>query len=544
MRCRLSMKSVLIVLAAGAGLLTSIMCPEARAQLREDEVLVVFDSRVADSREVAAYYAGSARVPGAAVIRPGLRRGVFVLDLATTGAAVATAPDISYADFITKLRDPIRDHLISRGMTRQIRAIVTTKGLAHRILDTDVPAAGDNPSLLLAEYSANDATCASVEAELALLYQNLSSGEAGAGNDSFADGAILNPYWKQTRALSSLVNTNITAAKTFTASGGGPTWLAAGAGATRLVPGDVLIVSRLDAPTLTDVRGMIDRASRVYYDVANHVVLLDESDSNGIADGGPNAELDNSAGGFTPLRDADDYEISRDEMLGDGRFFPSFTRYNALAGGTQFFGGPRIMWQAPGPILILPPAVLIASQGANHTGRPRDLDTGTLADTFYATTFNMADGCIFNSIESYNGRAFGGLGQISFAQQQQASSFIAAGGTFAIGNVWEPLADTIPDNRYLLRNFVRGNLSWGEAALSATPGLSWMQMTLGDPVARAHRSSEDVDGSLRVDVSDLYAWELAPTDVNRSGTPDSTDRSLVIGSVRAWERAGMLSGRR
>jgi hypothetical protein len=71
-----------------------------------------------------------------------------------------------------------------------------------------------------------------------------------------------------------------------------------------------------------------------------------------------------------------------------------------------------------------------------------------------------------------------------------------------------------------------------------------MQMTLGDPVARAHRSSEDVDGSLRVDVSDLYAWELAPTDVNRSGTPDSTDRSLVIGSVRAWERAGMLSGRR
>ena len=225
------MKSVLIVLAAGAGLLTSIMCPEARAQLREDEVLVVVDSRVADSREVAAYYAGSARVPGAAVIRPGLRRGVFVLDLATTGAAVATAPDISYADFITKLRDPIRDHLISRGMTRQIRAIVTTKGLAHRILDTDVPAAGDNPSLLLAEYSANDATCASVEAELALLYQNLSSGEAGAGNDSFADGAILNPYWKQTRALSSLVNTNITAAKTFTASGGGPTWLAAGAGA-------------------------------------------------------------------------------------------------------------------------------------------------------------------------------------------------------------------------------------------------------------------------------------------------------------------------
>lgn len=541
MRCGLTVRAVALVAAAGAGV---AVCAEARGQLRQDEVLVVYDSRVPDSREVAAYYAGSARVPGAVVARPGVRRGVFVLDLATAGAGVATAPDITYADFVARMRDPIRAHLTATGLTRQVRAIVTTKGLAHRILDTDVPLAGDNPSLLITEYSANDATCASVEAELALLYQNLSAGEAGAGSDSFADGAILNPYWKQTRAMSSFVNTNITSAKTFTASGGGPTWLAAGAGATRLVPGDVLIVSRLDGPTLADVRGMIDRASRVYYNVANHAVLLDESDSNGIADAGPNSELDNSSGGFSPLRDADDYEISRDEMLADGRFLPAFTRYNALAGGTEFFGGPRIMWQAPGPIVVMPPTVLIASQGANHNGRPRDLATGTLADTFYATTFNMADGCIFNSIESYNGRAFGGLGQISFAQQQQASDFIAAGGTFAIGNVWEPLADTIGDNRYLLRNFVRGNLSWGEAALSATPGLSWMQMTLGDPLARAQRSSEDVDANQWVDESDLYAWERTPTDVNRSGGADGTDRALVVGSVRAWERAGMLSGRR
>jgi hypothetical protein len=534
------MQVIAMVSAAGVALLATA----AQAQLREDEVLVVFDSRITDSLDVAAYYAGSVKVPGSPGSPAGLRRGVNVLDLATTGALVTTPGDITYANFISRLRDPIRTHLTTTGLVRQVRAIVTTKGLPHRILDTDAGNVGDNPGAFVSEITANDPTCAAVEAELALLFQDLSSGEAGAGNDSRADGLIINPYWKISRGISTFTSSAITNPKTFTATGIGPVWTLGGIGVTRLTAGDVLIVSRIDGPTVADVRAMLDRATRVYYNASTHAVVLDESDSDQVANPGANSELDNSNGAFPALRDADDYEISRDELIADTRFLAAFTRYNGLSGGTEFLGGPRIAWQPPGPIIVSGRVALIASAGANHTGRPRDLATGTLADTFYATTFNMSDGAIFNSIESYNGRDFGGLGQLAFAQQQQASTFIAAGGTFAIANVWEPLADTIPDNRYLLRNFVRGNLSWGEAALSSIPALSWMQMIVGDPLARPQRSSEDLDTNLRVDESDLYAWELAPADVNRSGTADATDRAFVIQSVRSFERAGMLSGRR
>jgi hypothetical protein len=109
--------------------------------------------------------------------------------------------------------------------------------------------------------------------------------------------------------------------------------------------------------------------------------------------------------------------------------------------------------------------------------------------------------------------------------------------------VWEPLADSVPDNRYLSRNFLRGNLSWAEAAWSAIPGLSWMQMAVGDPLGRPGRSSEDMDANQRVNVDDLYAWEALPRDINGSGVADATDRAFVLNALRSWERADMTQGR-
>ena len=132
---------------------------------------------------------------------------------------------------------------------------------------------------------------------------------------------------------------------------------------------------------------------------------------------------------------------------------------------------------------------------------------------------------------------------LSFAQQQQASAFIAAGGTFAVGNVWEPLADSVPDNRLIVKNFLLGNLSFAEAAWSSIPGLSWMQMAVGDPLARVQRSSEDTDANGQVTIDDVYAWERTPTDVNRNGVTDSTDRAIVVATIRAPERTMMLTPR-
>jgi hypothetical protein len=531
---------------------TGALTESARAQLRPDQVLVVYDSRIevsgqAVGREVAAYYAGSHKVPGASQAFPGVRPGVWTLDLAQApGAPAATQPgNVSYTNFVQRLRDPIRAYLNDNGLDRHIRCIVLTKGLPHRIQDTDNPNVGDFPNDFVNEFSVRDVTSASVDAELTLLWQDLSAGENGGPADSFADGLIVNPYWRATVPISNFITTNIRQAKALQAStGGGPLWSTSPTAQIpqRLLAGDIYLVCRLDGHTVEDVRGIIDRAQNLYVNTLTAHILLDESRSNGIADPGPNGELDNSGGAFSSLRDGDDYELTRDQVLADGRWNTANVRYNALDAFNQFFIGPRLSWQANHGIMINGQVVLLASEGLNHPGQPL-LTDGTQGGRVYALSFNYAPGAIFNSIESFNGRDFGGLGVLSFSPQQQASAALGAGMTFAVANVWEPLADTIPDNRLLANNFLLGTMSWAEAAWSSIPALSWMQIAVGDPLARVQRSSEDLDGDGAVTVDDLHVWERTPADINNSGTADAADRLLLIRALRAGERNSLLTPR-
>ncbi|MEI7656671.1 MAG: hypothetical protein WCK33_01245 [Phycisphaerae bacterium] len=522
----------------------------ALAQLRPDEVLVVYDSRITDtagariSRDVAEYYAGSRAVPGGAGSLPGARPGVRTLDLASMGAPATSPGNISYADFVTRLQTPLRNHLAATGLTQRVRCLVLTRGLPHRILDTDAGDIMDFPGSISTEFSSSDITAASVDSELTLLWQNLSAGENGGSGDSKADGVVQNPFWRSTTSITLASNANITAAKTLSASGTGPTWITGGAvgSAGRLSAGDLYLVCRLDGSSLADVRGIIDRAAGVYVNLQTATVLLDESESNGVTDTAANAEYDNAGTAFSGMRDADDYEATRDLLINDGRWASANVRYNALTAFNQFFIGPRLSWQANHGIMVTSPVVLVASYGLNHLGQPLTT-SGIEGGKVYATSYNYATGAIFNSLESFNCRDFGGLGMLSFAEQQQASAFFTAGGTFAVGNVWEPLADTVPDNRLLAANFLLGTMSFAEAAWSSIPALSWMQVAVGDPLARVQRSSEDIDGNGVVGAGDLYAWEASPVDVNRNGTTDANDRLLVVRAVRAAERTMMLMPR-
>lgn len=546
--CRaLSAVSGTAALVAGAAL-----CAPAHAQLRPDQVLVVYDSRItvegqAVGREVAAYYAGSRKVPGASQTYPGVRPGVWTLDLAQApGSPAATQPgNVTYDHFVQRLRDPIRAYLNDNGLDRHIRCIVLTKGLPHRIQDTDNPNVGDFPNDFVNEFSVRDVTCASVDAELTLLWQDLIAGENGGPADSFADGLITNPYWRASAPISNFPTTNIRQAKGLQAgSGGGPLWTTSPTAQIpqRLLPGDIYLVCRLDGHTVADVHGIIDRAQNLYVNTQTAHILLDESRSNGIADASSNGELDNAGGTFGSLRDGDDYELTRDQVTADGRWNPANVRYNSLDAFDQFFIGPRLTWQTNHGIMINGPVVLLASEGLNHPGQPL-LTDGTQGGRVYALSFNYAPGAVFNSIESFNGRDFGGLGLLSFARQQQASAALGAGMTFAVANVWEPLADTIPDNRLLANNFLLGTMSWAEAAWSSIPALSWMQIAVGDPLARVQRSSEDLDADGAVTVDDLHSWERSPADINNSGSADAADRTLILRALRAGERNSLLTPR-
>lgn len=555
----------------------------SHAQLRETQVLVVYDSRIADSRAVAEHYAGSALVPGGAGGNPGLHPRVRVVDLASLpGAGVvptppATAvPDIDYPTFISALRNPLRTHLAAAGLTRQIRSIVLTKGLPHRVQNIGVtgnsaqpPTIGDNPGQINNAFGGGyygNLTYASVDSELCLLWQSLSDNENGVVADSKADGWILNPYWRSAQttlffnSLPSPGNpigfwstARIDQPRTFlkpSAAGlcgntsyDGLQWYnqpipntcspVPPQNTNALTPGDIYLVCRLDGHTVADVVASLNRAQNLVVPMNTANVLLDK---DGVLYSG--VQLDN--GGPTEINAGADYDLAQTYAVNDRRLIATNLRLNAAAGITEFLVGPNLAYSGYNKI-ISSPVIFLASLGANHSGH-----TLASAATTYAQSFNLLPGAVFNTIESYNGRAFGGLGQNPFAAQQQAADFLAdqtapnrIGGTFAIGSVWEPINWTVADNQQLLRHFILGNLSWAEAAYASLPCLSWQQIVLGDPLARVKRDREDITADGAINIDDLYAWRQTPVNLNNVGSADEADYSLLEGTVRAYEQLNM-----
>jgi hypothetical protein len=536
---------------------TLLLSCGANAQLRPQSVLVLYDSRVPDSRLVAEYYAGSAAVPGGVGGRAGTRPGVAALDLSTLpgGGFSAATPTITYAQFTSQLRNPLRAFLLEHDLVKSVRVLVLTKGLPHRVDDTDNPGIGDNAGGMVAEFTGRDATCASVDSELSLLWQSLEVGEAGGPADSEADGCIINPYAYFTRVgltagtaralpITAYPTTNILVDKPFRAlfsgSSEGQVLIAAPTPVEqRYLAGDMVLVSRLDAPFLEDVYAMLDRSvgtapgGRIVIDSNTVAAVIDESNSDGVANAGPNGELDNAAAfgsGDPYTRSGDDYELTRDRLLAEGAVRPARVYYNRLAGGDQFFVGPL---QGMSGIVVSDPVVLLSTEGTNHAGGSAGL--------LYPYSFVYSPGAVFNSIESFNGRAFGGLGMFG---QAQVSDFIRAGGSFGLGNVWEPFSFSVPDSVFLVNNFLQGNLTWVEAAWTSMPVCSWQQLVIGDPLATVQRTRDDLDGNGSVDVDDLYRWYQTPSDVNGDGSVNDTDARVLETSIRGIETTVMFRPQR
>ncbi|HYD00159.1 MAG TPA: hypothetical protein VEB22_02950 [Phycisphaerales bacterium] len=518
--------------------------------LRPEQVLVVYDQRIASSLAVAEYYAGSAKVPGGAGNLPGVHPGVKVIDMGFWGP-VAMTPDITYTQFKASFRTPLRTWLNTNDPLGRIRCIVLTKGIPHRIQDTDSPVIGDDPLNNINEFSAGDVNCASVDSELSLLQMNLDNGENGSRGDSYADGMIINPYHDQSLPINAWPtrqrrNTRLFDWLLVTSPGTGVVARSRTVPSVQVLsPGDIYLVCRLDGHTVADVFAMIDRAQQNVVNADAAVMVLDESRSNGAADTFPNAELDNddiNDGATSYMRIGDDFERTRDQFLVDGRLAPTNILYNKDAAPAGYIVGPRINYG--GGIVVSEPVAFVSSEATNTLGPP----PGTSGQTL-PLSFNWGPMGCYSSIESFNGRQFLGLsawlGQSSIADALS----VAGGAAFAVGNVYEPYAFTMPDSEVIARNFYRGRLSWAEAAWSSLPAISWQQIVVGDPLARVVLSCQDIDGNALWDANDLYAWEgtgvtARTRDVNRSGAADDADRRLVDPSPRPMDHVDMAGGQR
>ncbi len=74
---------------------------------------------------------------------------------------------------------------------------------------------------------------------------------------------------------------------------------------------------------------------------------------------------------------------------------------------------------------------------------------------------------MFNTIESYNGRALNGL-TTKFNQSRWRTS--SPPGNVRGRQVWEPFSFSLPDNEYLLGAMLLAGMTWAEAAWTAIPG--------------------------------------------------------------------------
>jgi hypothetical protein len=334
-----------------------------------------------------------------------------------------------------------------------------------------VTAVGDDPPATGDELNAGDMTGASVDAELVLLWQDLESGEAGGTMDSKSDNLIDNPYHASSTAIDSFNRARITNTKSFNGVAN-IAWSIGGFGPSRLTPGDLYLVCRIDGTTASEAISVIDRGQSPTVNKKYGWIVLDED--------GRSNQLDDDFIFNPPLfSDTPDYENTRDLFQVAG--------WNVWYDATADFIDSTDL---PHPVIGY------ASYGENHSPSPP-------GSGVYISNFQFPPGATFNTIESWNGRKFNGLS--SFGQEQVAD-FIAVGGTFGIGQVWEPFSFSLPDNEFLMENLYLNGMTFAEAAYSSIPALSWMQVVVGDPLSTVQVVDQvadfDADGDVDFDDRD------------------------------------------
>lgn len=448
----------------------------ASGVLQPANVLLVYNSRNAESLAVRDAYLAA-------------RPGVLPFDLNDPLLLPGT---ITRAEFITRLRDPIRAHIAAGALSQQVMAIVTTRGLPARVLS------GDDEFQLHSGW-------ASVESELVLLQQDLEA--PGSSYLPFRwKGAVFNPYWRSPgQPIDAFPRTNVLTQRTFTnvliPPGPHEVWQING-----LTPGDLYLVCRLDsAPTpggnsaVQNVQGLIARSQSLVVDRCAVRALFDEFGSPP-----PPAGFDFDDGAVPPLfPDRADFENAAAFMFGFGFDTLHDHTFNFVT-GSEFANPSR-------------PLIALGTYGENHSFANWGEDPP--GDGTYISTYTFHPAAVFIAYESWSGTSLysGGPGR---GGQQQCLDFIAAGGSFTIGSVMEPFAFTVPDMQDLLPAMLAASVTFAEAAYISMPVISWQFTPVGDPLARIV--------SVGPGTAPLFQPVGCPGDADRDGEVDFADITEVL----------------
>ncbi|MGD9692727.1 MAG: hypothetical protein AB7G17_06010 [Phycisphaerales bacterium] len=468
-----------------------LLAGSARAQLTADRTLLLYNSANPDSLAVRNMYVAA---------RPLVRE----LDLNDTLLAPGT---IARADYLARIRAKLLTYLSGTAggvpLSQHIIAIATTRGLPSRV-------EGANEFDISSSW-------ASLEAELAVLHQNLES--AGVANlPNRFNGVIRNPFFRVLGTpITNFSRTGITTQRNFSYFSPGAWRLDSATG------GDIYLVCRLDAApsvpgsggtatALQNVQALLNRSANPRVDPCGVQMLLDEY--------GCSTHLDDDGLG-TLFPALDDFGRTRSIMQGAG--------YSVTHDTT-------VTWRTMASLPDQRPLLVFGTYGVNHaiSGCGFDPDQGQ----FYPRMYTFHPASCFVSIESFNGNWM--VDQVYRNSQGQVTDFIASGGTFTLGGVAEPFTFAVPDLEMLTQNLYVWGLTFAEAAYTAMPGVSWGIVPVGDPLARvtigAGGCAGDATGDNMVSFPDLNAvlstfgqsGSCLSGDVNRDGAVNFADLNMVL----------------
>ncbi len=473
----------------------------AAPKLTAERTLLLYNSMNEESRRVRDLYVKA-------------RPGVLEFDLADATldpARRAAAGEITREEFETSVRAPLRAFLDRRDddgvrLGERVIAIATTRGLPARI-------AGADEFTLHSSY-------ASVESELALLYQDWSADVSAAPFDAAGAGAVRNPYYgRRGEPIAAFDRASIDDTRARRLVG------AAAWDTTGLTPGGMYLVCRLDSAP----GGGRDA-------VANIARLIERSQDLSFTVDGVQAALDGWSPAFRAL-DAD-----------GGLFFRDGSDFAAAAAVLERAGVPTM--QDRSYVFIdgnaLPdhdrPTILLGTYGVNHGARGHGA-APTHGPNYLETFTNIHPAGVFVAYESFNGQSL--IDGRSRDGQQQALDFIARGGSFTVAHVAEPFSFAVADTALLAENLLLGGMTFAEAAYSAIPALSWQSTPIGDPLATVRvvrpggeradptPTGAGADARAGVDILRLIAaWGEAgaghPADLNGDGVVDGIDLMILL----------------
>ena len=511
---------------------------------------------------------------------------LYLSGLVDSSGPSATPADeiITRQQYNDLIASPLRTYLADSNYPNrvtQVKIIITTAGMPYRIQDTvysdAVYPAGSNYNTVINQESSIDA--ASAESELTCLW----TCDYDA-NSFLRRNRMVNPYqgyhssmtqfprlapgskkFRWTCAISLLAplveNPWMEGVLLPTKPGKPPYFIPTyyyGTVDRRFNVGDMYLTARLDGPkkqgqsAIFAVRAMLERAKRAsspLYGVnpAQAVAVFDDApgqtqnfDYNRIFNLNSGVNFWEYSADINQPPNADQARVSEDYINGytmltntepdttilnigsfpvtTGSIAVMLDRRNAVRTSQTDLNN----YAASNPGRVNPQGiVLLATYGRNgDEGNPYNyLLAGGPGG---GSLFNVVNGAVFTSIESFNGVTMFSDVNTAPTPQGKLVDFITIGGAAAIGHSFEPQPDAAIDNEFLFYNLLadanadgKADLTLVEAAFTAIPYLSWSEVLLGDPLMRIAYGP----GGL--------AWTPKQGDVNLDGIINFKDARLL-----------------